>query len=759
MRNRWTAALLLLLMWTVSAGLTGIAQGLEGASSTLIVVLALALGWLLVQSGQAGVPAAGLAGWIGLSLISLHVGRLGDEYLRLADGLARLAVDLLTPATEASTASVLQALETLLDGYRVILVRTVTWVADLVSGGAAIDPIASAFGWSVLLWVSAVWAAWWTWRRARPLLASLPALALLGTTLYLSRSSHAYLLPPLSFSLLLLAFVAHADRERRWTVQRVSHPEGLLGPLAGSALPVSLALVVLASFAPDLSIEGVRELSRRARGRPVAVNGGLPDRLGLNRASRPGTGFEPMLIAGLPNRHLIGAGPELSERVVMNVTLTNPPVGTEATQFRWRALTYNRYNGRGWQTTTLAVQAFGAGHALIDELPRRHQLIQQQVQAVGELGGLAYSAGELITVDQDYELAWRELGRDLFAATLAEDSYAIESLLPQVTVAELRQSGTDYPDYVLENYLDLPSELPSSVSALARELTATAATPFDRAQALERYLRDIPYTLEIPAPPSDRDVVEYFLFDLRRGYCDYYASAMAVLARAAGLPARLVVGYASGTPQSTEGTLRFTVTEAEAHSWVELYFPRIGWVEFEPTAGRPAIERPAERFAATEPEVQQPRLAQQIRSRRLALFRQAALWVVAGVGSTALLGLLGWSLWDSRRLRRLAAERAIAVLYSRLFAALRRLREPLHPGLTPHELLAAYRQRAAADDVPAKLLHPATQSATALIESHLAAAYAPDLPGAQDRASAQRAWRRLRIRLWLARLIVVFRRS
>jgi transglutaminase-like putative cysteine protease len=81
------------------------------------------------------------------------------------------------------------------------------------------------------------------------------------------------------------------------------------------------------------------------------------------------------------------------------------------------------------------------------------------------------------------------------------------------------------------------------VLALARDLTATEPTPFDRARAIEAYLRTYPYTLDLPSPKLDRDVVDYFLFDLRQGYCDYYATSMVVLARAAGLPARLAVGY------------------------------------------------------------------------------------------------------------------------------------------------------------------------------------------------------------------------
>jgi hypothetical protein len=112
---------------------------------------------------------------------------------------------------------------------------------------------------------------------------------------------------------------------------------------------------------------------------------------------------------------------------------------------------------------------------------------------------------------------------------------------------------------------------------------------YSRALAIEAYLRGIPYSLDVGMPPEDRDVVDYFLFDLRTGYCDYYASSMVVLARSVGLPARLVVGYASGA--YNVDAQAFQVTGKEGHTWVEVYISGLGWVEFEPTAGLPPIER------------------------------------------------------------------------------------------------------------------------------------------------------------------------
>jgi hypothetical protein len=107
--------------------------------------------------------------------------------------------------------------------------------------------------------------------------------------------------------------------------------------------------------------------------------------------------------------------------------------------------------------------------------------------------------------------------------------------------------------------------------------------------------------LNVPPLPADKEVTDYFLFELKKGYCDYYATSMVVLARAAGLPARLVIGYANGDYDRVKA--EYTVRELNAHSWAEIYFPQVGWVEFEPTSNQPLIDRPLNPPAALNSNV------------------------------------------------------------------------------------------------------------------------------------------------------------
>ena len=89
----------------------------------------------------------------------------------------------------------------------------------------------------------------------------------------------------------------------------------------------------------------------------------------------------------------------------------------------------------------------------------------------------------------------------------------------------------DYPQQIRQYYLQLPDDLPARVRNLAFEITVNQTNPYDQAAAIETYLRQYPYTLDVPAPPAGRDQADFFLFDLQQGYCDYYATTMVVLAR------------------------------------------------------------------------------------------------------------------------------------------------------------------------------------------------------------------------------------
>lgn len=148
----------------------------------------------------------------------------------------------------------------------------------------------------------------------------------------------------------------------------------------------------------------------------------------------------------------------------------------------------------------------------------------------------------------------------------------------------LRTRPTNYSSSFAETYLQLP-DLDPRVVELARQITARYANPYDKAAALESYLRTkFGYTLELPAAPEE-DPIANFLFVRRQGHCEYFASAMTVMLRTQGIPSRLVNGFLTGEYNEVSGS--YIVRASHAHTWVEVYFPTVGWVTFDPTPPDP----------------------------------------------------------------------------------------------------------------------------------------------------------------------------
>ncbi|MFU0799339.1 MAG: hypothetical protein ACFWUE_01540 [Xylanivirga thermophila] len=135
---------------------------------------------------------------------------------------------------------------------------------------------------------------------------------------------------------------------------------------------------------------------------------------------------------------------------------------------------------------------------------------------------------------------------------------------------------------IQKNYTTLPTNIPERVIKQSQEIVTECCCPFEMAEAIQNYLKShYEYTLEPPFTPEGRDFVDYFLFDLKKGYCTYFATAMAVMGRTVGLPTRYVEGFI--TPPEQENENISIVKKRNAHAWVEVYFPNIGWIPFDPT--------------------------------------------------------------------------------------------------------------------------------------------------------------------------------
>ncbi|NDJ51749.1 MAG: hypothetical protein GYB68_01540, partial [Chloroflexi bacterium] len=162
--------------------------------------------------------------------------------------------------------------------------------------------------------------------------------------------------------------------------------------------------------------------------------------------------------------------------------------------------------------------------------------------------------------------------------------YSVGSVAQNFSPEQLRETSTAYPPEILEKYLQLPDTVSQRTNDLAERLTEDALTPYDKVVAIRDYLLvTYPYDFYPPPQPRNTDAVDQFLFVDQTGVCEHYVSAMVIMLRSQGIPARFVVGYGAGDYNSI--TNYYEVRANDAHAWTEVYFPELGWVPFDPTPG------------------------------------------------------------------------------------------------------------------------------------------------------------------------------
>ena len=158
--------------------------------------------------------------------------------------------------------------------------------------------------------------------------------------------------------------------------------------------------------------------------------------------------------------------------------------------------------------------------------------------------------------------------------------YSVTSHIPQLVADERTTSILDYPDSIRSHYLQVPMGS-QQVADLAHRVIQQATTPFEQTLAIQQHLlRNYRYSLEADTATLNHPLEE-FLFTRKTGYCEHYATAMVVMLRTVGIPARLVTGFLATEWNEYGGY--FTVRQRDAHAWVEVYFPHSGWITMDPT--------------------------------------------------------------------------------------------------------------------------------------------------------------------------------
>lgn len=769
--GRYTVFVFLLLLLTLGSivyGLYDVNRNLDLLLLIEVSIGGIIIGWLFGRSKVSAWVCWPAALLMGVIITMLKLGRLVEPVIRLLSNLFSFSVAISNWFVEGRLSlpdqnPLWRVLNNIGGIVSIMVNRLQAWVIGVRNNSPTYDAMVNSLLWGLLLWVLVVWAAWMVRRYAQPLWGLAPAGVLLAGVVNYVRSSHIAILPFLGGALFLMIIVSHWKRESNWIKNNIDYSTEIRADTALTTIPMVVVLIVLTIITPSISIHQIIEFAQSLVEKQPPQVQQVGQSLGLE--ARPRESSKPGPVGGgLPRGYLLGTGADLSRRVVMTVLVgaVQPPIDpNNPPPFYWRALTYDQYNGHGWDSSATEIQNYKAGELAIIwpvKTPRtlRVSLVTQQIRGRISLNRVLYRAGNLITTDQDFQITWRtprDAGDDEFGASINRNTYTAQSMLAMPSLEDLRSSGTDYPTWVLERYLQLPDTVPQRVIALAQNLTTNQFTPYAKAQALENYLRTIPYTLDVPAPPSDRDVVDFFLFDVYRGYCDYYATAMVVLARSAGIPARLVMGYARGSYD--ENTHQYLVTEADAHSWVEVYFPGIGWVEFEPTAGRGAIVRPEKTAAGNITPIQLEPFQLKWYSNYQGIISTWAIRILVGL----LVVIILWDTTDDWLLHHIKTTRVITWLYRRVrkrgLRILRRTSANPHVGETPYEFSKTLTNRVnvqAQRKILSNFLKPVQREVERLVQLYARAIYSLHPPRREELDQAIKTWHRLRWRLWLASL-------
>ena len=539
-----------------------------------------------------------------------------------------------------------------------VVTRMNGWIGAVGGSEISNDRLPFALMLAALVWLMAYFSAWLVFRHRWVWLSLLlPAFALLENQTYLPNSRYPVPLASfLLFALLLLGWLAYVGREERWgmlgMVRRASRVTHLVSVLALAALVLGAGWAIPTK---EIVVGPLRDSYQAVR-EPWEGLETEWERVFAGVASKKSSALHTFGEA-LPLRGGISLGSDLAflvttdygaywrgqtydfyegrgwlgqaaqrETVPGNTAFAD---ASEAT-FKKREPVAQRVTMQ-----TSAEVIFAAGLPLDvsvpvtaevalpktytfdpQDAPQVSQLPQDLARAAGRIAAtpgtdvqrllpsetrlVREGRGGSVVVTREGPAAPDILALRTTARLKPGVSYEVISSVSVATEGELRTDATAYPKWVTDSYLQLPEKLPARVRDLAAQVTRDAGNPYDKAQAIAELLQDYTLTRRIEPPPLNADAVDYFLFVQRAGYSDYFASAMTVLLRASGVPARLAAGYSTGVFNEEDST--FAVSFGNAHAWPEVYFPSYGWVTFEAAPGTGGIPRGPRPVAGTLPD-------------------------------------------------------------------------------------------------------------------------------------------------------------
>ena len=749
--NDWLVALLLVGTVAMPVYAAQKAEWVENAQLLWPIALAaLTVGWLASRLPTlAGVPLGVLCG---LGYVTVEAGRL-LPYPR-AINYATSSMDLAWQLAGGPVLRILDSKDLAIAGFleragqngSSFAWHLAVWSENAANGRTSTDNLVFVAFVALAAWLVAFWAAWCVYRLQHAALAIVPpGIALIAVTI----NSRAGIGEIIAFSAVALLLALRVNLRRMlsgWDRQGIDYAEDIESDLGLIAVVGIAVLTLLAAVIPSASTNPASETFWTVFRRPWGEVEGTVNRVfaGVQRTGSGGVERTDQVVLG-------GSIEESGRDVVFWLRTDEPPPippqlyghlpasdMPQPSKHYLRSLAFDTYGGLRWHHSQYSEQPRQAGQNVsADADALRGERVQQQYEIVTPRSQAILALNQPISADVSYQVIGN--GEDFIGLSMdrVRSRYQVASVVPQPTERELRRAGSDYPSWV-RHYLELPS-MPSRVADLAREVTSKASNPYDKAKAIEGYLRKMDYSGQVVPPPEGRDAVDYFLFDSKRGYCDYFASAMVVMLRAVDVPARLATGYAVGDYDQEQEA--YVGRQRDAHSWPEAYFSGIGWIEFEPTPSNPVIARPVDEADVLDalPEPDESKLDLEGNRPRTPVLPFPIWWLSpVGVGALAYAISRALSWWMGR----LSATEYARLVYGRLCLYGGWLGAQRRPAQTAYEY---------ASDLQERLRGPLGAAAASICDAYVRASYSGRGLSQPERKRLAATWHRVRWKLWRLR--------
>ncbi len=450
---------------------------------------------------------------------------------------------------------------------------------------------------SIIYWAISVGAGFTLQRRANLLGALVPA----GVVLLVVHSYDSFFTQRIAFvavyiflSLALAGRLYYLKQRAAWQAEKVymtsETNQVMINGLLGAAASIVLLTWALPASATSLAIaaDTWKQVTRPWREAQENMSDAFAALESTVNPRRDYFGDTLPLGTSVPE----------TETVVFVVQVVARPF--QPPRLYWRGRIYDVFDGRQWITSEPVGVVFDPenGNLNIPEKDSPNLMSLRVQNQISDLG-LVYAMPQTVWISRRataQSFVNDDGALDLVMlnpapAIAAGEVFETRAAVSNPTISELRAAGEDYPEWVTERYLDVPGNFSPRLRDLAQEVTVNAENPYDMAAVITLYLRrNVSYSRAIPDPPPGRDPLEWVILDHKQAFCNYYASAEVLMLRSLGVPARLALGYSQGNYNGVSA--EYTVRQSNYHAWPEVYFPGIGWVEFEPTVNQNPLVRP-----------------------------------------------------------------------------------------------------------------------------------------------------------------------